>query len=105
LRYPRKRLPVGHSFLGAYLTTQGQVFRHLSRFDDAERVLLEAREILEGSLGPSHQRTVDATKELVQLYDTWIKPEIADRWRAKLTTAQAAEWNLVVSHAGSWLTD
>jgi len=87
----REALPAGHSYLGAYLTTHGQVLRHLSRFDDAERALLEARNILVAALGPSHQRTLKATKELVELYDAWAKPEEADRWRAELTPAQPAE--------------
>jgi tetratricopeptide (TPR) repeat protein len=77
----RKSLPDGHwqissseSALGACLTAEG-------RHAEAEALLLRAETALESSRGPQHERTVEARRRLVALYEAWGRPDRAARWR------------------------
>ncbi len=63
----------------------------------AQGKLVEAepyfREALQGRrrvLGTDHPDTLNTFKNLIELYDTWGKPEKAAEWRAKLPTEQDA---------------
>ena len=48
------------------------------------RLLLEAFHGREAKLGPQHSHTIDSLKQLVNLYESWGKPDEAEKWRAKL---------------------
>jgi serine/threonine protein kinase len=70
------------SLLGACLVAQ-------RRYAAAEPLLLDAHEVLqrrEATIPRSYReiRLTDARKRLVQLYESWDKPEKANEWRAKL---------------------
>lgn len=54
------------------------------RYQDAERLLLDAFHGREAKLGPDHPHTVESLKQLVTLYESWPKPEEAQKWRAML---------------------
>ncbi len=47
-------------------------------------MLLEVFHGRETKLGPEHPHTVDSLNQLVDLYESWNKPDEAAKWRAKL---------------------
>ncbi len=55
-----------------------------ARYEVAEPLLLEACQGRENKLGPEHPHTSDSLNELVRLYESWGKPEEAQKWRAIL---------------------
>jgi len=49
-------------------------------------------EIIKGrhlKLGDAHPHTLDSWNSLIDLYETWGKPEMAEQWRAKLPQTEA----------------
>jgi hypothetical protein len=44
----------------------------------------EAVEICLLKFGDTHTHARESVKNLIDLYETWNKPEEADKWRAKL---------------------
>jgi hypothetical protein len=64
-----------------------------ARYEGAEPLLLDACQGRENKLGPEHPHTSDSLNELVRLYESWGKPELAEQWRAKLTSAKNASNN------------
>ena len=55
-------------------------------------VLLTSRETVEGrriQLGDTHPHTLDSWNNLIDLYETWGKPEKVDEWRAKLLRTES----------------
>lgn len=81
-----RALPVSWRF-GTYLQAQGQCFRALGRFAEGEKALTEAHEVLTAKLGAGHARTLEALKELADLFDAWGKPDEATKVRALLPGA------------------
>jgi hypothetical protein len=61
----------------------GQYLTQMTRFDEAERELLEAERIVAASMGPHHTRTMWVVKRLADLYELWDKPERAAEYRAR----------------------
>ncbi|HEX8843353.1 MAG TPA: tetratricopeptide repeat protein [Pyrinomonadaceae bacterium] len=53
------------------------------KYEEAEKVLLEAYKDASEVQGASHWRTKDVARELVKLYDTWGKPDRAAEYRNK----------------------
>jgi len=81
LELRRQSLPPGHwlissseSMLGACLTAEG-------RYAEAEALLLRAHAGLESSRGHDHERTIEARRRLVALYEVWGRPDRAAAWR------------------------
>ncbi len=64
----------------------GQCLVGMARYEQAERLLLTGYLNLESTLGPKHERTVEAAKQLVRLYDAWQRPEKAEEYRKPLPT-------------------
>ncbi|MFQ5422482.1 MAG: tetratricopeptide repeat protein [Phycisphaerae bacterium] len=67
-------------------TTQPQVLlgrcmTALNRFTEAERLLLNAHAVLLKSQGPEHALTRETRTGIVDLYETWGKPDRAVAWR------------------------
>jgi hypothetical protein len=54
-------------------------------------VLNEAMECKCCKLGEKHPHTLESIKNLVDLYESWDKPEQAEQWRAKLPREQVTE--------------
>ncbi len=73
----------------------GSVLSKLGRYEEGERLLLEAHGILSDGLGPAHSRTISAIEALADLYDKRGRPEKAREWRGKVPTAgsQQADQN------------
>ena len=59
--------------------------------NDVASLLLEAFRGRETKLGPEHPHTSESLKQLVTLYESWPKPDEAQRWRAKLSETKATE--------------
>jgi serine/threonine protein kinase len=56
----------------------------LKREKEAEEELLAVHAILTARFGEKGRRTQEAVRRLIDVYDDWGKPELADQWRAKL---------------------
>ena len=65
---------IANSALGECLTTQ-------KRFPEAEPLLLESYNALLKSQGAQNPRTLLAQRRLLELYQQWNKPELADKYR------------------------
>ncbi|MFH1420099.1 MAG: tetratricopeptide repeat protein [Planctomycetota bacterium] len=72
--------PPGHWFWWTVRGTYGDCLRAMDRFDDAERVLLEAHAKLNESLGRAHHRTSGISTQLTKLYEAWGRPEEAAKY-------------------------
>jgi hypothetical protein len=55
-----------------------------ARWDDAEPLLSDAFHGRETKLGPKHPHTIESLRQLVTLYESWLKPDEAAEWRAEL---------------------
>ena len=73
-----------HVTTGALLCRYGEALTGLGRYSEAEAELLEAHEILTEVAGAGDDRTQKAVQALVDLYEAWGKPDMAEEWRGKL---------------------
>ena len=55
----------------------GRCLTGLERFEEAEKALLEAKEILTATVGAEHGQTQKVIPNLAELYEAWGKPEKA----------------------------
>ena len=85
----KRSLPEGHWHTGVFLTGHGRCLAALERYEDGERALLDAHQVLATALGPNHERTVKAIGALADLYDAWGKPDEAAAWWARLDMARS----------------
>jgi tetratricopeptide (TPR) repeat protein len=81
LELRRRALPPGHWLLASSESALGACLTALRRFAEAETLLLRAHEALVASVGASHERTLEARKRLVRLYEAWGRPRLADPFR------------------------
>jgi hypothetical protein len=65
--------------LGECLTTQ-------KRYDEAEPLLIASHDSLVKSQAAHNPRTLLAQRRLIELYQRWNKPELADKYRALLSS-------------------
>jgi serine/threonine protein kinase len=70
-------IAIANDALGECLTTQ-------KRFAEAETLLIESYTTLKFRLGTRDPRTIEAQRRLVNLYQTWNKPEQAAQYRILL---------------------
>jgi len=63
----------------------GACLTQLKKYDSAEVQLLAALPILDYSLGPKDRATQQVIRNLVELYESWGKPEKASAWNARLS--------------------
>jgi serine/threonine-protein kinase len=81
LRLRQAALPADHWLIASSESALGACLTSLRRFPQAEALLLHAQRRLLASLGPGHERTLEARRRLVSLYEAWGKPERADPYR------------------------
>ena len=60
------------------------VYVATENYDKAEPLLLDAFHGREAKLGSTHPHSLESLKQLVNLYESWNKPDEAAQWRAKL---------------------
>ncbi len=53
-------------------------------YDKAEKLLFETVKSRQLKLPDQHPHTQESIKTLIDLYDSWGKPEDAEKWRAEL---------------------
>lgn len=82
----REKLADGHYLTASLLSDMGRCLGETGAFDEAEAALLEARGTLE-PLQDAQERRWDAVHErLVTLYESWGRPDDAERFRATHTS-------------------
>jgi non-specific serine/threonine protein kinase/serine/threonine-protein kinase len=81
LKLRRQALPPGHWLIASSESVLGACLTAERRFPEAEALLLQARAGLESSRGHDHERTVEARRRLVALYEAWGRPDRAAAWR------------------------
>ncbi len=79
----RKTMPMDHSRMGVVGSSLGVCLAEARRFDEAERVLLEAHRVLELRDTTEDAATANAT-HLVALYERLGRPEEAARYRSDM---------------------
>jgi tetratricopeptide (TPR) repeat protein len=75
-------LPAEHWYPAVVEGWYGRTLLGLGRYPEAEEHLLAAYRRLETTLGAEHPRTQKIRERLVELYETWGKPDEAERYRA-----------------------
>ena len=71
----KKTLPSDHWLVASSQSVLGNCLTKLDRFPESEKLLLTGYDSLENALGKDHERTKDALKWIVELYQDWEKPE------------------------------
>jgi hypothetical protein len=56
----------------------------LTNYQKAEKLLFKTIEGRRLKLGDTHPHTIESINNLIDLYETWNKPEKAEKWRKKL---------------------
>jgi len=67
------------------------LYREQARYEDAKPLLLEAFHGRATKLSPEHPHTLDSPKQLVSLYESWGRPDEAEKWRSRLVQTKAVE--------------
>ena len=67
------------------------LYKEQARHDDAEPLMIEAREGRRLKLGDTHPHTLESLNNLIVLCEAWGKPEKSKEWRAKLPQTEAVE--------------
>ena len=67
----------------------GACLAGLGRFEEAEPLLLNSYPKIAKDRGPTHRRTREALRRIVQLYTLWGKPEAGKMYHALLIDAEA----------------
>jgi eukaryotic-like serine/threonine-protein kinase len=76
-------LPPGHWQVASAESALGRCLAKQGRFREAEPLLVGSFERLSADRGPSHERTRDALRNLIEMYDAWGKPDMAAKYRAR----------------------
>jgi tetratricopeptide (TPR) repeat protein len=80
-------LPPNHWLLASTASTLGGTLTALRRYGEAESILVPSFERLRDDRGMRHERTLDALRRLIALYEAWPKPERAAHFRSLLPSA------------------
>ena len=59
------------------------LYKEQARYNEAEKLLLDAVEGRRLKLGDTHPHTLESWHNLIELYEAWNKSEKANQWRAK----------------------
>jgi tetratricopeptide (TPR) repeat protein len=72
-----------------FLRTQGEALCHTEDREHAEEILLRAFDLSIAASDPQDPQITEVVQLLIQLYESWNKPEEADKWRARLSQTEA----------------
>jgi len=64
------------------------LYKVQSRYEEAEKYLLNALNGRRLKLGDTHPHTIESWNNLIDLYEAWGKPEQAEQWKVKLSESQ-----------------
>jgi serine/threonine-protein kinase len=84
LEIRRHALPDDHWQIAATESLLGECLTSSQQYEEAEMLLLDALATLETECGPADERTLEALRRIVALYEAWGEPERAARYRARL---------------------
>ncbi|MHC4324548.1 MAG: tetratricopeptide repeat protein [Planctomycetota bacterium] len=89
----KRRRVQGHEHKRAIhnMVRLGWVYTKQQNYSKAEAILLDAFELSYRVLDPLDQVTIESIDKIIDLYETWGKPEKASEWRAKLPHIEAKE--------------
>lgn len=85
LEIARRILPPAHRFLPDLESGRSACLMAAGLFEEAEPTLVDSYRRLSIVLGERNHRTRQTAKYLVELYEKWDKPDMADQWRTRLT--------------------
>ncbi len=74
-----------------FLRTLGKAFYHTKDRENAEAILLRAFDLSIDASDPHDPVTAEIMQLLIELYESWEKPEKAEEWRAKLPQTKTVE--------------
>jgi len=74
-----------------FLRTLGEALYHTEDREHAEAALLRALELSIAASEPRDPVTAEVMQLLIELYESWEKPEKAEEWRAKLPVEENTE--------------
>jgi hypothetical protein len=77
-------LTPGHWFTGAFRRSLGRCLTKEGKYAEAERELLGAYDVLKAARGPEDRQTVNAVRNLGDLYEAWGRRDAAASWRSRL---------------------
>lgn len=80
-------LPPGNKRIAEAQSVLGNCLSRLGHFDEAEPLLIEAKDVLQERRGLRHRHTREALEGLVLLYEAWGKPREATRYSRLLRGA------------------
>ncbi|MHC5024424.1 MAG: serine/threonine-protein kinase, partial [Planctomycetota bacterium] len=83
----RQTLSTDNWYVASFVGDMGVTLVRLERWDDAEAALLEAIEIIEGTVGFEHYLAQRYIEELAGLLETRDRAQEATAWRARLPKA------------------
>jgi tetratricopeptide (TPR) repeat protein len=69
----------------------GVIYKKQDDYNKAELLLVEALEGRRLKLGDTHPHTFESWQNLIDLYESWNKPEQAAEWRTKLAQIEDFE--------------
>lgn len=76
----RKMLPADHWAIASGAAAVGACYAAAAEYEDAERILLDALQALEASLGEDGEPTIATRKRLYDMYTAWGKPAMAQKF-------------------------
>jgi Flp pilus assembly protein TadD len=91
LELRRKLLGDDHPHVGFTLSNLGEIHIIKQQFEEAERLLLRAYDILEQTVEEEHFARQNTLKRLVTMYEKWSRPDAANQWESLLVTAGASK--------------
>ena len=77
----KRVMPADFMGTGITLWGRGRCLEKLEHYEEAEAALLEARDILAASMGEGDENTIGTMQSLVDLYQSWGKPQKAAEYR------------------------
>lgn len=83
----RDKLAAGHFLTASLLSDMGQCLGEMGEFAEAEAALLEARQTLEPLQDAQTRRWTTVHERLAELYESWGRPDQAERFRSTLTAS------------------
>lgn len=78
----------GKSYHASPLRMDAELSYGLGRYKQAEREFLRALDASRRLFGERHEETLACVNDLIELYESWNKPEEAAKWREKRPTEE-----------------
>jgi tetratricopeptide (TPR) repeat protein len=85
----RKLLGYENEYTAVTRTSLGNCLRKAGRYEEAQAELLEALRVFRIAVGDHHRRTITCLERLVELYDTWSRPDDARKYRDSIKQFRA----------------